>query len=262
MRLTLSLWNLYEIGSAEDIGQRDRRLSFLQSFSPLWIVERVDVQRQEVRRFLWETFFKIRSEDLRVFTCHLSVVDSYHAGAEARIGLTARQWIDGLDFTTLERYKNFAPAALKTLQNADKIAMAKLQSEIFKQWIVGLLPAAGPDGKLLSPMQHSELLDHCERHRKQFLVACKSLAVEDALTVARTTDAKRNPQRSDSIDLQHTVMALAYCDYFLVRDGYVKACTTRVSKLISSARVAKVYDDVQRLHDDLATEDGQPKGRV
>ena len=57
-------------------------------------------------------------------------------------------------------------------------------------------------------------------------------------------------------------MALAYCDYFLVRDGYVKACTTRVSKLISSARVAKVYDDVQRLHDDLATEDGQPKGRV
>jgi hypothetical protein len=30
----------------------------------------------------------------------------------------------------------------------------------------------------------------------------------------------RKPRRSAGVDLMHTVSALAYCDYFLLRDGY------------------------------------------
>jgi hypothetical protein len=49
LRLALSLWNLVEIGSATDAVQREKRLRFLEQFDPLWIVERVDVHRQEAR---------------------------------------------------------------------------------------------------------------------------------------------------------------------------------------------------------------------
>jgi len=32
------------------------------------------------------------------------------------------------------------------------------------------------------------------------------------------------PRRSAGVDLMHTVIALAYCDYFLLRNGFVGNC--------------------------------------
>jgi hypothetical protein len=51
-QLALSLWNLFEIGSASDRAQQDQRLAFLAKFNPLWILERIAIQRLEVRAFL------------------------------------------------------------------------------------------------------------------------------------------------------------------------------------------------------------------
>jgi hypothetical protein len=62
--------------------------------------------------------------------------------------------------------------------------------------------------------------------------------VEDALTAVRTANPRRKPQRSDGIDLMHAVIALAYCDYFLIRDGYAKTCAMQVIKGLSSRRLA------------------------
>ncbi len=51
-QLALSLWNLFEIGSASDKTQQAQRLAFLMKFNPLWILERVEIQRRVVpRRF-------------------------------------------------------------------------------------------------------------------------------------------------------------------------------------------------------------------
>ena len=49
-RLVLSAWNLYEIGAGADEAQKCGRLAFLESLKPLWAVERLDVQKQEVQR--------------------------------------------------------------------------------------------------------------------------------------------------------------------------------------------------------------------
>ncbi|MCK1479447.1 hypothetical protein IVB27_33070 [Bradyrhizobium sp. 197] len=56
VRLAVSVWNLIEIGSATDRKQQERRLNFLERNNPLWIVERVAVQRQEIKRFLDQPF--------------------------------------------------------------------------------------------------------------------------------------------------------------------------------------------------------------
>lgn len=85
VRLALSMWNLVEIGSATDRKQQDRRLAFLEQHHPLWVVERVAVQRQEVERFLWQGRFGVAPRDLCVVTPHLSVVDSHLSGTQTRM---------------------------------------------------------------------------------------------------------------------------------------------------------------------------------
>ena len=150
LRLALSLWNLVEIGSVTDAVQREKRLRFLEQFDPLWIVERVDVHRQEVRAFLWAECFGARPASFDPFTPYLSVVDSYHAGHRTRIRLTARDWIAGVDFTRIHHVKGLATNALKILQAVDPNDFKQRQDAIFKPWIKGLIPEIGPDDRALS----------------------------------------------------------------------------------------------------------------
>jgi hypothetical protein len=251
VRLALSLWNLVEIGLGSDRKQQDRRLAFLEQYDPLWIVERVAVQRQEVQRFLWQHRFGGTPPDLCVITPHLSVVDSYLSGARTQIGLTARGWIDGVDFARLDGNKELAPDALRRLQAVDRKTFKRRQNEVFRAWINGLIPKLGPDGKPFTVTQRAELLTWCEARQKAFFDACPSLAVEDVLTAARTANPGRKPQRSDGIDLMHTVIALAYCDYFLIGDGFARTCATQAIKALTPRHLASVYDDPARLHSDL-----------
>ena len=260
VRLALSVWNLVEIGSATDRKQQDRRLAFLEQHHPLWIVERVAVQRQEVERFLWQGRFGVAPQALCVVTPHLSVVDSYLSGTQTRIGLTPRGWIDGVDFKRVAKLKELAPDALKRLQAVDRKTFRTRQDEVFRAWIKALIPKLDPDGKPFTVTQQAELLAWCEAHQDAFFDACPSVAVEDALTAARTDDPRRNPQRSDGIDLMHTVIALAYCDYFLVRDRFTRRCATYAIKALGPRRLASAYDDPARLLADLTLQ--QPSDTV
>lgn len=240
-RLALSLWNLVEIGAATDKSQRERRLAFLEKFNPRWTVERVNVQRQEVESFLWKDVYGIEPREPLVFTPHLSVVDLYHAGADTRLGLTARQWIAGVDFNRLEQLKNLAPNALNILQAVGSRTFKRRQQEIFIPWIKNLIPRTGPDGMAITAARRDELLDHCAKRQDSFFGSCKSLRVEDALTTARVANPDRVPQRSDGIDLMQSVMALAYCDLFLVRDRFVRNCSELATKALSPLKLAAIY---------------------
>jgi hypothetical protein len=251
-QLALSLWNLFEIGSASDKTQQAQRLAFLEKFTPLWILERVEIERQEVRAFLWKEKLGVTPERIQVFRRYLSEVESYHAGPETRIGLTPTQWINGVDFRSYDEHKNLAPTALRQLQAHGPKKVAERQDEIFRKWIEGLLPKVNPEGRALSGAELSEFLSVCEKDQAAFYAACPAMAVEDALTRARTANADRNPQKSDGIDLMHAVVALAYCDYFVVRDGFVFHCCEHVRKEQSKMKLATVYQDVEELRKTLA----------
>jgi hypothetical protein len=227
LRLVLSVWNLFEIGSAADEQQRERRLTFLaHELCPLWVVERYAIQRQEVERFLWQHKFQARPRDLISITSSLSVVDSFLAGAQARIGLTPRQFIRETDFARLLPLKRLSPTALTTMQSAERKTLKRMDRQIFDAWIGPLIPGRGPDGRALTIQEKADLLAFCWQHKKQFFAACRCLAVEDALTRARTSNAMRQPAESDGMDLQHATVALAYCDIFYSRDGYQAQCAT------------------------------------
>jgi hypothetical protein len=113
LRLALSVWNLVEIGMAADGVQREQRLAFIvDELCPLWVVERRAIQRQEVERFLWQHKFRTSPKDLVTITPSLSVVDSFFAGAQTRIGLSARQFIRETDLASLLPLKRLSPDAL------------------------------------------------------------------------------------------------------------------------------------------------------
>jgi hypothetical protein len=247
MRLVLSVWNLVEIGGHADLALRERRISFLEAFNPSWVLERVPVQKREVARFVSKQFFGVETGDVQVFTPHLSVVEADLAGPKTHIGLTARQWIQGIDYARIEKLKEYAPNALKILQTVDKKSFKAKQKAIFKKWIGPLIFDVGPDGKPLTLKCKGAILDYCEKHQKEFFAVCKSLHVEDALTDARVANPGRNPQHSDGIDLMHAVIALAYCDYFVVRDGFVAQCADRAIKKLAPVALAKVYRDPDAL---------------
>ena len=104
-RIVLSVWNLFEIGAAEDEAQKCARLAFFESLSPLWAVERLGVQRQEVKRFLWKHRYEVQPDDLVVITPSFSVVNYLLGGPQSIIGMTPKQFMRGIDFDTLNPLK-------------------------------------------------------------------------------------------------------------------------------------------------------------
>jgi hypothetical protein len=62
---------------------------------------------------------------------------------------------------------------------------------------------------------------HREQHQEQLFAVGKSLHLRLAVSPIPTNT---KPRRSAGVDLMHTVIALAYCDYFLLRNGFVGNC--------------------------------------
>ncbi len=224
VRLVLSVWNLVEIGSATDEAQRERRLAFLNGLSPLWAVERLAIQRQEIERFLWQHKFGATPKELIAITSSLSIVDSFFAGAQTRIGLTARQFIRETDFAALLPLKRLSPDALRVLQAVDQKVLKDREQEMFEAWIVPSIPDRDPERRAFTIAQKAELAMFCWKRRRDFLTECRCLAVEDALSMARISNSRRQPTESDGLDLQHAAVALAYCDIFFSRDRYQVRC--------------------------------------
>jgi hypothetical protein len=251
-RLALSLWNLFEIGSASDREQQDQRLAFLMRANPVWILERVQIEQREVRAFLWKEKLQIEPEPVDAFRRYLSEVESYLVGSKTRIGVTPRQWIDTIDFDRYAPSKQLAPTALRQLQTLGAEKIVERQDEVFGKWIEGLLPTRLPDGSACSKAQVSEFSKFCLDNQAAFYAACPAMAVENAMTRARTATAARNPQESDGIDLMHAVVALAYCDYFLLRDGFVFQCCEHARKELAGRQLATVFRDAEALKKALA----------
>lgn len=84
--------------------------------NPLWILERVQIERREVRAFLWKEKLQIEPEPVDAFRRHLSELESYMVGSQTRIGVTPRQWINTIDFGRYAPSKQLAPTALRQLQ--------------------------------------------------------------------------------------------------------------------------------------------------
>ena len=250
----LSLWNLYEIGRAGDIGQRNRRLEFIDRLTPTWMVERRPVQRREVERFLWRHHYGVEPPDLLVLTKHLSVVEFFAAKGYARVCLTARQVVADGQFKQLDGLRRLAPDALRTLQSTTVKQRKAVEHELFISWIGESIPDRDPTGRALTRDEKAQLAEFCWQRRKGFYEECRSLAAENALGEARFSNPHRKPEEADGPDLQHAAMALPYCDLFLTRDGYLATCAEQAHQTMGPANLARIC----RTPDEVASAASSP----
>jgi len=112
-------------------------LAFLLGFDPVWIIERVAVEKYEVRRFLWRHRYNRHHEEMAMVTPHLWVVDSHLHDSRINFGTTARRFVRGIDHTMLDPERKRSPAALQDLQNADKEVLRGLEKEMCMGWLRG-----------------------------------------------------------------------------------------------------------------------------
>jgi hypothetical protein len=247
LRLTLSAWNLFEIGAASDRCQQDRRLAFLESLNPIWIIERVEIQKQEMKRFLWRHCFDRTAENPIVFTPFLSVMASFWYGPNTPIGLTPRELIDRFNYTFLNPLKKLSPQAQASMKAADPKVLKKKDHDMFVAWIKRLIPTHDPDFRPLAAAAQAELGEFCYRNRLAFLAECPGLAVEDALTDHRIGDRRRKPTETDGPDGQHTVMALAYCNIFFTTDGYQASSAKTIRHKLKTMHLAEICERPEQL---------------
>jgi hypothetical protein len=258
-RAVVSDWNLIEIASDQDRTRATRRAKLLDSLQPLWMVEYLVVQRQEVRNFVFERFFGAGGEAPEVLTPHLSVMLSHHLGKHTPIGTTAEEHVLRLnqDRKSLDQFdaeKGKIVQALLTLQRHTPSVKRSREDEVFLATIRGRIPDRAPDGRPLTVVEKDRLADFCLQHREEFFRECPAMTVEDALYQVRSRDPARVPKVQDAIDYLHSVMGLSYCDYFLTRDGHLAQMAQQAAKLLSGGSVARVCRTVKALASELGVD--------
>lgn len=224
--LVFSLWNLVEIGRGSDPKQIVDRASFIDRLKPRWIVERLTSQQSEIRCCV-DRWSGGQSEPIRMVVPHLSIVLSYLDGDGRSLGITARRFLEETDVKALVGPMNDSASALASLQKASAKQRRVVEPIAFRGWMYGLLERDAHN-KPVPRRRRLNLSRDCLQRKRDVLTACRAIAAEDALYQLRTNDPSRRPRPSDGPDLQHSVMALAYCDVFLSNDGYVQNCAQSI----------------------------------
>src|SRR4029077_5021197 len=125
--------------------------------------ERLDIQKHEVRAFLWGNHFRAAAEPLSPFREHLSDVMSYHT--RPIIGANAATWITAIDPTEIAEAKRLTVQSLTILQAASGQQKRRIEPEPSRAWVYPKTPARDPAGALMSKAQKDKLAALCYASR-------------------------------------------------------------------------------------------------
>ena len=237
-RLAVSECNLLEIASDGDKARARRRATFIDSLKPVWMMERLDIQKCEVKAFLWENHFLVDPEPFDVFHEHLSQVIIPHA--QPVIGETAASWVARINPTEIDGAKRQTVSSLRTLQAAKRRQKQQIDESVFRAWVEPKISRRDPGSLLIKKAGRDTLAGFCWANRDQFYRECLAMGVEHFVCEARTLDPNRQPTESDAIDLQHTVLGLSYCDV-LVTERYAYSTAAYAIKGLAPIPLASLH---------------------
>jgi hypothetical protein len=237
-RLAVSECNLLEIVSDGDKARAQRRAAFIDSLKPAWMIERLDVQKCEVKAFLWKNHFFVDPAPFAVFHEHLSQVTIHHA--RPMIGETAASWVARINPAEIDGAKRQTVSSLRTLQVATKQQKQQIEEAVFRAWVEPKIPLRDPGGRVMNKADRDTLAGFCWANWDQFYRECPAMGVEHFACEARTRDPNRQPTESDAIDLQHTVLGLSYCDV-LVTERFAYSTAAYATKALAPLRLATLH---------------------
>jgi hypothetical protein len=226
-RIVFSGWNIVEISKRRNMGGAISLARFVDKLNPLYILDRRNIQKAEIKKFVFQEIFKENFE-FQAIRQFLSEV-FYELGITqvplmASTEKTVKAWMNNPGcMSEINEVENGTPMILRDLQEKLSAGLytREKQEEVKVRSLKGLLPDTVPNGEMISNSEKELILERCLVSFKKILKTCPAFSVEWFSFDFRTGNPKRNPQRQDAIDLQHLVPALSYCDYFISNDGYV-----------------------------------------
>ena len=138
---------------------------------------------------------------------------------------------DPVDGDVVEQAKvEHVEARQVALTNRDSIR--SLDDTILCAKVLSLTPSRGVDKALAAPEDFADMLHFCLKHRRLLNQCSPALFVEDALSDARLVNPSRRPRASDTADLFHSMLGLAYVGFFVSQDRWVMDCAHRAKETV------------------------------
>jgi len=213
-RVALSAWHAFELSRSDNLDQIESCIELIECLQPVWLSNPIYVKREEIKGFLGSEWgdTRLQAHPNPGFNTSVSQMwSTYHC--EAYVG-------ESFCDTVLAMHKNpasrqeidkavrDAPNALLIGRNAEKNGTAKqLEHIVDREYFKSLVPHH------VSKKAIIYLLNNV----RSVLTACPSVTIENYLTRIRLSE-NFTPKESDAVDLQHAIVGLAYCDYFISDD--------------------------------------------
>ena len=225
-RLAISAWHIIEISKAPHQPTKDKYIQIVDRIKPLWLSNPHFIKQEEVNLFLIDNFPDIEiSNSDPIFNKYLSQMWATYDGLTF-IGETFKDSInyysDPTNRKVIDDAANETPNAIITGRAAYEDGKIKDQQLIIdREYFSSLVPQS----------IRNDALNFIEANIKNVYRSCPAIAVEDCISNVRIKESFR-PKSSDAYDLQHAVIGLSYCDYFVTDDKMLKThAKTIVSQL-------------------------------
>jgi len=206
----LSGWHAYELAKSDNEQHVDACCRFVEEVSPIWLSNNIFVKRDELARFRGSMDGNA-GQPVRAFNQVISQMWATH-GPFVIIGESFRNTVEALRISpgALEEINNAASETPRAIQDSrDALAEGRYA---LSQNIVDRVYFAD-----LVNRHDTEYLEYILDHIDQVFLECPTIAIEEQLTKIRVRD-NFQPTDSDAADLQHALVALAYCDHFVSDD--------------------------------------------
>lgn len=248
--LAISNWNLVEIEQANYQAQKQRRVDFVASLSPVYVHDMITLQRYEARSFLWLYHFHAGLYPYSAF------VPTFAEYLRANFGFRVRDDYALADYFRNARQEHLTPIAarqyemvlaLQTLQTADKRKLAQIKEETFSIYLASRLPKFTPDGTPVDQDMVLAMTKLCHERQETLNRLSPAMFAEEELGVKRRENATRRPSRSDAADLMHCTVGLSYCDVFVTNDGFAFRCCEYAKTILAgqNVRSANLFRSLQ-----------------
>jgi len=231
-RIVFSFWNIIEASQEAPEARVHALARFMQECNPLWVADRRNIQRLEVKNYVYAEILGHPevAPTISVIKNSLSeILDILRPQTVPIVGVTVDRLATsfyrnrGLRDQTRATMEQ-ATQALRGLQEARQngTLTPEIDEETLRRWLKPCIPNVGPEGQPIEDIvRFVEVLEICVRQYKDLLAHCPCMQAEILFEDYRTGDSRRNPRPQDGPDLMHAVVAVSYCDAFVTNDGYV-----------------------------------------
>lgn len=214
VRFVLSAWHMYELAKSGDVDNVRRYCAFVEALQPLWANNPIAVKRAELRRFLDPSLGSMATDIPAIRPFSESVDDMWASYGESGIlgetfsGVVRAFQADPSFLREINEAADLTPDAIVTGRRAHQDGRLKQAEPIIdREYFADLLECEPSDPRV------NGLLENI----KSVYRACPTIAVEDILTHVRVKESF-TPRAAHASDLQHALIALAYCTAFVTDD--------------------------------------------